>query len=72
MGWTPPTIAGLHRGMESAEWASEALFELHVRLVERHEEARYQEQMARYHYLGTLPKMGGTTKNQYGAQNTAT
>ena len=46
--------------MESAEWTSEALFELHVRPVERHEEARYQEQMARTHYLGALPKIGET------------
>ena len=46
--------------MESADWASEALFARHVRLVERHEEARYQEQMARTHYLGALPKMGET------------
>ena len=28
--------------------------------VERYEEARYQEQMARHHYLGDLPKIGET------------
>ena len=46
--------------MESAEWTSDALFALHVRPVERHEDARYQEQMARHHYLGALPKIGET------------
>jgi hypothetical protein len=46
--------------MESAEWTSDALSELHVRPVERSEEGRYQEQMARHHYLGALPKIGET------------
>jgi GNAT superfamily N-acetyltransferase len=44
--------------MESAEFTSETLAELKVRPVERSEEARYQEQMARHHYLGGLPKIG--------------
>ena len=46
--------------MESAEWTSDARSELHVRPVERHEEGRYQEQMACHHYLGALPKIGET------------
>ena len=46
--------------MESADWTNHALFELHVRPVERHEEARYQAQMAHHHYLGALPKIGQT------------
>jgi hypothetical protein len=46
--------------MESAEFTSEALSELHVRPVERSEEGRYQEQMARHHYLGDLAKIGET------------
>jgi len=46
--------------MESAEWTSDALFELHVQPVERHEEARDQEQLARHHDLGALPKIGET------------
>lgn len=36
------------------------LAELHVRLVERHEEPRYKEQMALHHYLGRLSKIGET------------
>ena len=47
--------------MQSVEFTSEALSEVQVRPVERSEEARYQEQMARYHYLGALiwsPKNG--------------
>ncbi len=39
---------------------SETLMQLQVRPVERGEEARYQEQMARHHYLGALPKIGET------------
>ncbi|EAR22039.1 Druantia anti-phage system protein DruA [Nitrococcus mobilis] len=31
-----------------------------VRPVERHEESRYQAQMAAHHYLGALPKIGET------------
>jgi hypothetical protein len=46
--------------MESADWTSHVLSELHVRPVERHEEARYQEPMARHHDLGALPKIGET------------
>lgn len=46
--------------MESAVWTSDALFALHVRSVERHEEARYQAQMAQHPYLGALPKIGET------------
>jgi len=46
--------------MESAEFTSEALKEIQVRPVERSEEARYQEQMARHHYLGALAKIGET------------
>ena len=53
-------IPGLHHGMESVEWTSHALSELQVRQVERHEEGRYQEQMARHHDLGALPKIGET------------
>ena len=34
--------------------------EIRVRPVERGEEARYQEQMARHHYLGALAKIGET------------
>ena len=43
--------------MESEKFVGEALSELQVRLVERSEEGRYQEQMARHHYLGALPKI---------------
>ena len=46
--------------MEAAEFTSNVLSELQVRLVERNEEARYQEQMARHHYLGALAKIGQT------------
>ncbi|MSP97515.1 MAG: ISAs1 family transposase, partial [Betaproteobacteria bacterium] len=46
--------------MESAKLANAALLEIHVRPVERSEEGRYQEQMARHHYLGELPKIGET------------
>lgn len=46
--------------MESTEFTSEALKEIQVRPVERSEEARYQEQMARHHYLGALAKIGET------------
>ena len=34
--------------------------EIRVRPVEPSEEARYQEQMARHHYLGALAKIGET------------
>ena len=46
--------------MESVKITKERLSELQVRPVERSEEARYQEQMARHHYLGKLPKIGET------------
>ena len=46
--------------MELAEFTSEALMEIRVRPVEPSEEARYQEQMARHHYLGALAKIGET------------
>ena len=46
--------------MESVEFTSEALSQVQVRPVERSEEARYPEQMARYHYLGALPKISET------------
>jgi GNAT superfamily N-acetyltransferase len=46
--------------MESTEFTSEAFSEIQVRPVERSEETRYQEQMARQHYLGALPKIGET------------
>lgn len=46
--------------MKSAEFTNEALSELQLRPVERSEETRYQEQMARHHYLGELPKIGET------------
>lgn len=40
--------------------APEMLKELDLRPVARDEEARYQDQMARHHYLGALPKIGET------------
>jgi hypothetical protein len=46
--------------MELTERGSEALSEIGLRPVEREEEARYQEQMAQHHYLGSLPKIGET------------
>ena len=46
--------------MESAKLIGEAHAGLQVRPVERSEEGRYQEQMARHHYLGDLPKIGET------------
>jgi hypothetical protein len=46
--------------MESAEITNAGLSELQVHAVERGEENRYQEQMARHHYLGALPKIGET------------
>ncbi len=44
--------------MGPAEFTNEALSQLQLRPVARSEEARYQEQMARHHYLGALPKIG--------------
>ena len=46
--------------MDSAEFTNETLSQIEVRPVERGEEARYQEQMARHHYLGELAKIGQT------------
>ncbi len=46
--------------MESAVYTNEALSKIQVRPVARSEEGRYQEQMARHHYLGALPKIGET------------
>ena len=46
--------------MESRKPPRAELAELHVRPVERHEEGRYQAQMAQHHYLGALPKIGET------------
>jgi len=46
--------------MESAEFTNKSLSEIEVRPVERSEEGLYQEQMARHHYLGALPKIGET------------
>ena len=60
ISWTSANIPGINAGMESAGFTNDALSELQVRPVERSEEARYQEQMARHHYLGELPKMGET------------
>ena len=60
--------------MELAEFTSEALSERHVRPVERSEEGRYQDQMARRQYLGELAKIGesvwyvATWRNQWVAQ----
>ena len=46
--------------MEAEKFVGQALSELEVRPVERSEEGRYQEQMARHHYLGELPKISET------------
>ena len=46
--------------MELREFSNEGLAEIRVRPVERSEEQRYQEQMARHHYLGALGKIGET------------
>jgi len=46
--------------MELTEFTNEALLEIRVRPVERSEEAQYQGQMARHHYLGALGKIGET------------
>src|SRR5437016_4686995 len=46
--------------MELLEFTNEAVSEIRVRAVERSEEERYQEQMARHHYLGALAKIGET------------
>ena len=46
--------------MELTEFTNEALRDIRVRPVEQSEEAQYQEQMARDHYLGSLAKIGET------------
>ena len=46
--------------MESTAFTNEALSEIRLRPLERGEEGRYQEQMARHHYLGGLAKIGET------------
>ncbi|MCK7493441.1 MAG: DUF4338 domain-containing protein [Comamonadaceae bacterium] len=46
--------------MEATKLTREALAQLRVRPVEPSEETRYQEQLARHHYLGDLPKIGET------------
>jgi hypothetical protein len=46
--------------MESAELTNVKLSALQVRPVERSEEARYQNLMARHHCLAELPKIGET------------
>src|SRR5437870_9729714 len=46
--------------MEFGEYTNEGLREIQLRPVERSEEAQYQEQMARHHYLGALNKIGET------------
>lgn len=46
--------------MEAMPFIGGSLAELRVRPVERGEEGRYQAQMARYHYLGALRKIGET------------
>ena len=46
--------------MGSSAFSNATLAEIEVRPVARSEEARYQEQMARHHYLGKLAKIGQT------------
>jgi hypothetical protein len=46
---------GLHT---TSSEISQLLAEIQVRMVLPSEEGRYQQQMARYHYLGALPKIG--------------
>ena len=46
--------------MGLTEFTNEARMDIQVRPVERSEEGRYQEQMARRHYLGALAKIGET------------
>src|SRR5438128_11527793 len=46
--------------MEFGEYTNEGLREIQLRPVERSEEAQYQEQMARHHYLGALAKISET------------
>ena len=51
--------------MESTKLMAEVLSELHVRPIERSEEARFREQMARHHYLGNLAKIGETAARNW-------
>ena len=44
--------------MEAAKLTSEVLAQLRVRPVEPSEQTRYQEHLARHHYLGDLAKIG--------------
>jgi len=44
------------------EFTKQSLKDIQVRPVERNEEALYQEQMARHHYLGSLVKIGETIR----------
>ena len=46
--------------MELAGFGKAEPAELRVRPLERGEEVRYQEQMARHHYPGALAKIGET------------
>ena len=46
--------------MATTQLMAEVRTQLHVRPVERSEEARYREEMARHHYLGNLAKIGET------------
>jgi hypothetical protein len=46
--------------MDLKNCGSEVLREIRLRPLHRSEEARYQEQLARHHYLGDLPKIGET------------
>ena len=46
--------------MDPANFTDEALSDICVRVVERSEETRYQQQLTQHHYLGALPKIGET------------
>lgn len=46
--------------MDLKNCGSEVLREIRVRPLHRSEETRYQEQLARHHYLGDLAKIGET------------
>ena len=58
--WTFPAISGTNPAMQCISFTSASLSELQVRLVERHEEPRYKEQMSLHHYLGDCAKIGET------------
>ena len=58
--WTFCADSGTNAAMQPDAFTSAALSKLQVRLVERHEEPRYKEQMALHHYLGDLSKIGET------------